>query len=139
MTEKLSEIRMALAAWYDGSADESQERILREFFSVTDPDSLPAGMRSDAMLFRGMALLGKETAPELKVGNRRRIWRTILYPAVAVCFAFVAVLSLKRPVYGYDFDGNRITSQSEAMESAEYLDCLALLDEDVSMISEMIK
>lgn len=135
------DIRKALAAWYEGSADVKQEQMLLDYFAGVNPDEIPADMRADAVLFRGEALIRKESMPELCIEQTRKRRFVMMYPilAVAASLLVIVLLSVRKPFYGYDYDGSRITSQAEAMESAEYLQCLNLLDDDIFMISEMIK
>ena len=140
MAYGLDEIREALDAWYEACASEHQEKMLRDYFSNESPENIPADLRAASVIFRGSVSLGRESLPEsLDVPHFRR-QHSVFYAlaAVAAAIAAVVVISVKRPFYGYDYDGSRITSQAKVMESAEYLDCLALLDEDISMINDVL-
>ncbi|MCQ2075296.1 MAG: hypothetical protein MJY77_09000 [Bacteroidaceae bacterium] len=135
------EIRKALDAWYEARADERQEQILRDYFAQESPENMPRDIRIASVMFSGLGSLGGESlTASLKVPRKRK-YTTVVYPLIAAAAAavLIVILSVRRPFYGYDYDGSRITSRAEAMESAGYLQCLTLLDDDIFMISEMIK
>ena len=88
------DIRKALAAWYDGSADGKQEQMLRDYFAGVNPDEIPADMRADAVLFRGEALIRKESMPGLCIEQTRKRRFELLYPILAVsnCTVFLTAV-----------------------------------------------
>lgn len=54
-------ITVLLERFYDGSSSPDDESQLAKFFADTDPNSLPADLRADAELFRGLDAIRGET------------------------------------------------------------------------------
>lgn len=140
MNTDIETIRKAARDWYDGTSTEKQETMLRDFFLSCREDEIPSDLESLLCMMRGFHAAAGERLPETfvrPVSLRTRLWIPLLAASAAACAAIV--LLANRTVYGYDYDGRRITCEAEAMESVHYLECLSLLDENISLVDEIFK
>lgn len=140
MKHDIEEIRTAANAWYDGVTTERQEEMLREYFSNTSMNDIPYDLRTVARMMAGFRDIACEIMPETVIVRKpmyRKFWGYAVAASVAVCV--MCGLFAKRTVYGYDYDGRAITDRQMAMESAECLECLSLLDENMEYLDVFYK
>lgn len=69
-------VRKAVEDWYEGTADDAQEALLRSYFAQTAPDAVPADLKSTAILFGGNAALSHKKMDErpLPLHRKSALW-----------------------------------------------------------------
>lgn len=142
MRFEIENVRKAAKAWFGGCEDDSQEMLLREYVASTPDSDIPDDLKCLSVMFAGFASLAKESVPEIKCGRQRvgiYRWYSAVAAIAAVVIAAVALSARNRQIYGFDYDGSKITSQAKVMESAEYLNCLSLLDENMTFLNDIIE
>lgn len=104
-------VRKAVEDWYEGTADDAQEALLRSYFAQTAPDAVPADLKSTAILFCGNAALSHKIMDEkpLPLHRKYALWFWIASSVAAA----ILLLLLFSP-----FATHQITPESE--------NCLAL-------------
>lgn len=142
MRFEIENVRKAAKAWFGGCENDSQEMLLREYVASTPDSDIPDDLKCLSVMFAGFASLAKESVPEIKCGRHSvgiYRWYSTVAAIAAVAIAAVVLSARNRQVYGFDYDGSRITSQAKVMESAEYLNCLSLLDENMTFLNDIIE
>lgn len=64
----INEIRRLIARYYDGSCSPDEELELEEYFCLTTDSKLPGDLRTDAAMFRALAMAGSSDDIELPTG-----------------------------------------------------------------------
>lgn len=127
----ISHIAALLQRFYDGSSSPDDESLLANFFADADPNSLPAELRADAELFRGLDAIRAEAedvqmpqeltrsldkimspplAATINVGQALRRYVSIGAAAAVVVALSVAALTLTMPI--------RLTDAAEMVAKA---------------------
>lgn len=99
-------VRKAVEDWYEGTADDAQENLLRNYFAQTSTDAVPADLKSTAILFCGNAALSHKKMDErpLPLHRKSALWFWI---ASGVAAAILLLLIF------YPFATQQITPESE--------------------------
>lgn len=137
MEGKIDQIRELLDKWNDGATVAAEERLLESFFLSADMDTLPDDLKSSAVIFRGENGIRQECFPEtVTTGSyKRNLYYMMMAVAASVAIVFLAWG--RNSDFGYDYDGSRITEQSDALASTEYLQCLSLLEDNFNIITNL--
>ena len=144
MKYAIEEVRKAAAAWYDGAESPAQMVLLQNYFRDTPAGQIPEDLASAGAMMRGFGVISSEKmrrAILFRPGSRRIVRLCSAAAAVAAVLVAIALLAPSRDsiIYGYDYDGKKITCINKAMESAEYLSCLSVLDDNVVQFNDLLE
>lgn len=135
MENNIDQIRALIQKWYEGENSVKEEEMLRAFFLSSDTLDLPKDMKTAASIFRGEAGIRKENFPGIEKKSSHRFSYFSMIMALAASVALIFFIWGRKETFGFNYDGSKITEKSDAMASAEYMQYLDLLEDNLNMIT----